>query len=71
MYPLGQLYGCVVKKKVIYMEEENRDTTDFGKMWYHCLDFICDLSLNVPQDITKKNKALKDIPEFVGASECT
>lgn len=53
------------------MEEENRDTTDFGKMCYHCLDFTCDLSLNVPQDITKKNKALKDIPEFVGASECT
>ncbi|MCJ8747709.1 hypothetical protein PDJAM_G00156470 [Pangasius djambal] len=26
----GQLYGCVVKKKVIYLEEVNRDTTDFG-----------------------------------------
>ncbi|KAB5523226.1 hypothetical protein PHYPO_G00150060 [Pangasianodon hypophthalmus] len=26
----GQLYGCVVKKKVVYLEEVNRDTTDFG-----------------------------------------
>ncbi|XP_046693235.1 unconventional myosin-XV [Silurus meridionalis] len=26
----GQLYGCVVKKKVIYLEDINRDTTDFG-----------------------------------------
>uniref|UniRef100_A0A3B1JU44 Uncharacterized protein n=1 Tax=Astyanax mexicanus TaxID=7994 RepID=A0A3B1JU44_ASTMX len=27
----GQLYGCVVKKKVIYLEEMKRDTADFGK----------------------------------------
>ncbi|XP_072514080.1 unconventional myosin-XV [Salminus brasiliensis] len=26
----GQLYGCVVKKKVIYLEEVKRDTADFG-----------------------------------------
>ncbi|KAL7852962.1 hypothetical protein SRHO_G00187470 [Serrasalmus rhombeus] len=26
----GQLYGCVVKKKVIYLEEMKRDTADFG-----------------------------------------
>ncbi|KAM9454739.1 unconventional myosin-XV [Clarias gariepinus] len=26
----GQFYGCVVKKKVVYLEEVNRDTTDFG-----------------------------------------
>ncbi|XP_066511963.1 unconventional myosin-XV [Hoplias malabaricus] len=26
----GQLYGCVVKKKVIYLEEGKRDTADFG-----------------------------------------
>ncbi|KAG5277614.1 hypothetical protein AALO_G00089430 [Alosa alosa] len=26
----GQSYGCVVKKKVIYLEEQKRDTPDFG-----------------------------------------
>lgn len=29
--PSGQLYGCVVKKKVVYLEEINRDTADFGE----------------------------------------
>ncbi len=26
----GQSYGCVVKKKVIYLEEMKRGTPDFG-----------------------------------------
>lgn len=29
--PLGYSYGCVVRKKVVFLEELKRDTEDFGE----------------------------------------
>ena len=31
VYPPGYSYGCVVKKKVVFLEELKRDTPDFGE----------------------------------------
>lgn len=31
VYPPGYRYGCVVKKKVVFLEELKRDTPDFGE----------------------------------------
>lgn len=31
VYPPGHRYGCVVKKKVVFLEELKRDTLDFGE----------------------------------------
>lgn len=33
----GQSYGCIVKKKVILLEELKRDTPDFGGSVCKCL----------------------------------
>jgi len=36
----GQSYGCVVKKKVIYLEELKRGTPDFGPT-FNILPYLC------------------------------
>ena len=36
----GYSYGCVVKKKVVFLEELKRDTPDFGERLFRSLNFM-------------------------------